>query len=329
MSADSGLVFDLATAFWRSSVMFTACELGVFDMLEGGPCALGESTKRLQASERGVFALLESCVSLGLLEKRGDMYGNTETASVFLTSRSPESLVITLRLQSATFPMWTKLKDAVISGEPVVPPSDLLGSNKELTRHFVIGMHQRAIGVAKVMVDEVDFTGRKLLADIGGGPGTYSVMLTEKFPGLKSRVMDLAPILEVSRELIDEAGASDRVETVPFNAKEDDLEGGFDAALVSGFLHRLPAEGCIRVLKKVYDAMEPGGQVVVNDLFSMGDGPEMAVLFGLQMLLTNDTGRTHSLEEMSSYVEQAGFGSITTKVLPPPLPHSLVMGVKR
>ena len=34
MTADPALVFDMATAFWRSSVMFTACELGVFDLLE-------------------------------------------------------------------------------------------------------------------------------------------------------------------------------------------------------------------------------------------------------------------------------------------------------
>lgn len=328
MAADASLVFDLATAFWRSSVMFTACELGVFDLLDDEPCGLKEVAKRVQASERGMFGILESCVSLGLLEKRGHMYGNTDTASVYLTSRSKESLVITLRLQSATFPMWTKLKEAVISGKPVVEPSDLLGTNKELTRHFVIGMHQRAIGVAKEMIDAVDLTGRKVLADIGGGPGTYSVMLTEKFPGLKSRIMDLAPILEVSRELIEQAGASDRVTTIPFNAQEDELSGTFDAALVSGFLHRLSGEGCVGVLKKVYDAIEPGGQVIVNDLFSVGDGPEMAVLFGLQMLLTNDTGITHSVEEMKSYVEEAGFSDISIKTLPEPLPHSLVMGIK-
>lgn len=328
MSADPGLVFDLATAFWRSSVMFTACELGVFDLLEAGPCKMKDAAQRIRASERGVLALLESCVSLGLLERRGDMYGNTQTASVYLTSRSAESLVITLRLQSATFPMWAKLKDAVISGEPVVPPSDLLGRNKELTRHFVIGMHQRAIGVARVLVDEVDLAGRKVLVDIGGGPGTYSVMLAQKYPELMAKVMDLGPILEVAKELIGESDACDRVVTVPFNAKEDEIAGGFDVALISGFLHRLSPEGCVGVLRKVNDAMDAGGQIIVNDLFSIGDGPEMAVLFGLQMLLTNETGCTHSVEEMILYLREAGFKNITNKTLPPPLPHTLVIGVK-
>lgn len=308
--------------------MFTACEMGVFDMLNDGACSLAAAAKRLQASERGMFALLESCVSLGLLEKRGGMYGNTETASAYLTSRSEESLVVTLRLQSSTYPIWAKLKEAVVTGMPVMPPSDLLGANRELTRCFVVGMHQRAVGVAKVLVDEVDFSENRVLVDIGGGPGTYSTMLVKKYPGLKSIVLDLAPILEVSRELIDQSGVGDRVETVAYNAREDELNVSFDAALISGFVHRLSLEACAGVLRRVYNAMDDGGQVVVNDLFSTGDGPEMAVLFGLQMLLTNDTGRTHSVEEIMACVEKAGFTDITSKTLPRPLPHTLVTGRK-
>lgn len=329
MSPDPTLVFDLATAFWRSSVLFTACELGIFDMLDGESVSAKDIVSKINGSGRGVSALLDSCVAIGLLEKKADHYKNTDTASMYLTVKGKESLLATLRLQAATVPMWLKLKDAVLSGDPVMPPSDLLGRNRELTRHFVVGMHQRALGVAKAMIEEVDLSGRKVLADIGGGPGTYSVMLVKKYPDLVARVMDLAPILEISRGLIDESGVGDRIETVAFNAREDNLVAGFDAALVSGFLHRLPPEGCVGVLKKVFNALPEGGRVIVNDLFSVGDGPEMAVLFGLQMLLTNDTGRTHSVDDMVSYLKAAGFGNIIAKTLPPPLPHTLVMGDKQ
>jgi hypothetical protein len=325
---DPTMVFDLATAFWRSSVLFSACDIGLFDLLETEPASLASLVDKTGASQRGLFGMLESCVSLGLLAKDGAVYRNTPTATAYLTSVSPESLLVTLKLQAATYPMWMGLTQSVQTGDPAVSPGSLLGGDKALTRHFVIGMHQRALGVAKSLLDALDLSDRKLLADIGGGPGTYSVMLVKKYAKLCSRVMDLPPILEVSRELIDESDVGDRIETVPCNVETDDLGNGYDAALVSGLLHRMSKDACIDILTRVYAALPDGGLVAVNDLFSVGNGPEMAVLFGLQMLLTNQTGQTHSVEAMADCLKQAGFREISITTLAPPLPHSVISGIK-
>ena len=325
---DPKLVFDLATAFWRSGVLFSACDLGLFDLLETEPAGLESLAEKTGASQRGLFGLLESCVSLGLLTKDATVYRNSPTATAYLTTASPESLLVTLKLQAATYPMWMGLTQSVRTGEPAVAPGSLLGGDKALTRHFVIGMHQRALGVAKSLVDMLDLSDRKLLADIGGGPGTYSVMLVRKYAQLRSRVMDLPPILAVARELIDASEVGDRIETLPCNVETDDLGKGYDAALLSGLLHRMSKEACIDILTRVYAALPDGGLVTVNDLFSVGRGPEMAVLFGLQMLLTNQTGLTHSVEDMADCLKQAGFKKIACTTLPPPLPHSVVSGVK-
>ena len=327
-AADPTVVFDLATAFWRSSVLFSACDMELFDLLDTEPATLALLVDKTGASQRGLFGMLESCVNLGLLTKDGSTYSNSPTATAYLTTASPESLLVTLKLQAATYPMWMGLTKSVRTGDPAVPPGSLLGGDKALTRHFVIGMHQRALGVAKSLVDALDLSDRKLLADIGGGPGTYSVMLVRKYAQLRSRVMDLPPILEVSRELIDESEVGDRIETVPCNVETDDLGEGYDAALVSGLLHRMSKDACSDILTRVYAALPDGGLVAVNDLFSVGSGPEMAVLFGLQMLLTNQTGLTHSVDDMADCLKQAGFRKISTTTLPPPLPHSVVSGIK-
>lgn len=328
MSADPNLIFDTATAFWRSSVLFAACELGVFDALERSSGTAADIANRINASERGVLALLDSCAAMGFLHKKGAVFHNSKTAGRYLTSSGSESLVITLGLQSATYPMWAKLSEAVVSGKPVIPPGDMLGGNPELTRRFVMGMHQRALGVARCLVNEIDLSGRSLLADIGGGPGTYSVLLVQKYPGLKAKVMDLAPVLEIARELINESGMGDRIETVSCDARADDFSTGFDVALVSGLLHRMTADECQSILSRVHDALSDGGLIVVNDLFSTDDGPEMAILFGLQMLLTTETGKTHAASDVVLWFEAAGFKNVEVKTLPPPLPHTLVMGKK-
>jgi hypothetical protein len=321
---DPAPVYEAATAFWKSAVLFAACRLGVFDALEDAAGA-AQLAQRLNLSERGTSALLDACAAMGLIEKTGDTYRNTPAGDRYLTSRSPESLLVTLELQAGTYPMWMRLSEAVRSGQPVIAPGELLGGNPELTRQFVVGMHQRALGTAEALMDAVDLTGHRVLADIGGGSGTYSMLMLQRYPGLRARVMDLAPILEVARTLVASSGVGDRIEMVPFDATTDDLGNGFDAALVSGLLHRMTAETSRSILRKVHAGMAPGGLIAVNDLFTVNGGPAMAVLFGLQMLLTNDTGGAHEASDVASWLAQAGFVDvkITTSVA-----HTVVIARK-
>ncbi len=321
---DPAPIYDAATAFWKSAVLFAACRLGVFDALDQ-PAGAAALAQRLDLSERGTEALLEACVAMGLLEKEGDTYRNTPASERYLTSRSPESLLVTLELQAATYPMWMHLCEAVRKGQPVMPPRDLLGGHQELTRQFVVGMHQRALGTAAALMDAVDLTGHRVLADIGGGPGTYSMLMLQRYPGLRARIMDLAPILDVARTLVASSGVGDRIEMVPFDATADDLGNGFDAALVSGLLHRMTAETSRSILRKVYAGMAPGGLIAVNDLFTVRGGPAMAVLFGLQMLLTNETGGAHEASDVASWLAQAGFVDVR---ITESVPHTVVIARK-
>ena len=86
-----------------------------------------------------------------------------------------------------------------------------LGDNPVRTRTFVQAMHERALGVARALVGILDLQGRRSMLDVGGGPGTYSVLLTERFPGLTAEVLELPGVAAVARELVAAAGASDRV----------------------------------------------------------------------------------------------------------------------
>jgi cyclopropane fatty-acyl-phospholipid synthase-like methyltransferase len=314
--SDPAPIYKAATAFWESAALFAACRLGVFDAL-GEPTGAAELAKRLGLSERGAETLLDSCVSLALLEKTDGVYRNTASAERYLTSRSPESLLVTLDLQADTYPMWVDLPEAVTKGQPAIPPHDLLGRDRELTRKFVVGMHQRAVGIAAALVDVVDLTGHRLLVDIGGGPGAYSRFLLKRYPDLRSRVLDLPPILEVARTLVTDSGVRDRIEMVPCDVTTDAIGDGFDVALVSGLLHRMTPGTCRSILRRIHAGMVPGGQVILNDLFTIDGRPEMAVLFGLQMLLTNETGGAHDARDVASWLSGIGFVDVTITPLPP------------
>ena len=36
------------------------------------------------------------------------------------------------------------------------------------------------MGIARALVEVLDLKGRKAMLDVGGGPGTYSILLTER-----------------------------------------------------------------------------------------------------------------------------------------------------
>ena len=60
-----------------------------------------------------------------------------------------------------------------------------------MSRAFIFAMHERGGGLGSVLPALVDFSGRRRLLDVGGGPGSYSIALVQKTPGLTSPVLDL------------------------------------------------------------------------------------------------------------------------------------------
>ncbi|HTN00803.1 MAG TPA: methyltransferase dimerization domain-containing protein, partial [Planctomycetaceae bacterium] len=88
--ADPSVVLDLMEAFRRSKTMFAAVSLGVFDTLADGPQTLQSLTASLAANEDALGRLLDACVCLQLLERQGDAYGNTPTATAYLCQQSPQ-----------------------------------------------------------------------------------------------------------------------------------------------------------------------------------------------------------------------------------------------
>ena len=149
--------------------------------------------------------------------------------------------------------------------------------------------------------------------------------MLRRYPDLRARILDLPAILEVARTLVASFGVDDRIEMVPCDVTTDAIGEGFDVALVSGLLHRMTAETSRSILRKIYTGMAPGGQVIVSDLFTVDGKPELAVLFGLQMLLTNETGGAHDARDVASWLSAIGFVDVTVTSL---FPHMAIMARK-
>jgi hypothetical protein len=141
----------------------------------------------------------------------------------------------------------------------------------------------------------------------------------------------LPGVLEVSKEIVEQNGCADRVTLMPGNYLTSPFGSGYDAVLLSGMMHRENSNTCRLLLRKSFEALESGGMVVVSDVFFDDDrknSPPFAIHFALNMMLTSDEGSAHAKTEMARWAAEAGFSQVEIRPLPPPNPHTLVLGLK-
>lgn len=329
---DPSAIVRLTTAYWESQVLLTANRLRVFDALADGPRSAAEVAAALQLDPRASGLFLRALVGLGfLVEDDAGSFANAPTSATFLVSRSPAFMGNAVRYGDQLYATWGKLEEALRSGRPALAAEQYLGDDPSRTRVFVHAMHERALGVARALVGVLDLQGRRSMLDVGGGPATYSVLLTERFPGLRAEVIELPGVAAVARELVATAGAADRVALRDGDYHHADFGHGKDVVLMSGMFHRETKAACRNMIERAVRCLVPGGLLAVSDVFTDAGGtqPVFATLFGLNMMLTAPDGGVHADAEVQGWMAEAGFVEVRTVPLPPPMPHRVVMGVKR
>jgi hypothetical protein len=312
-------------------VLFAATELDVFTQLHDAPRSSEEIARTAAVQPEPMRLLLEACVAEGMVVREGDRYRNAPVTDAFLVRSKATYGGNGLKYAEDLYPAWGKLADLVRTGRPTIDPESILGDDKAKTRAFVLAMHERARGLSAVLPHGADFSGRKQLLDVGGGPGTYSIALIQETPGLRSTILDLPGVLEITREIVDRHGCADRITLRAGNYLTSDFGRGFDAVLLSGMMHRETGATCRMLLEKSFAALEAGGMTVVSDVFFDNDSkdtPPFAVYFALNMMLTSEHGSAHAKTEMARWMSDAGFINVEVRDLPPPNPHSLVLGSK-
>jgi cyclopropane fatty-acyl-phospholipid synthase-like methyltransferase len=327
-SNDPSSIMALSTGYWASQTLLTANRLKLFDVLAGDGKTAEYVAGKLELNVRATTLLLNACVALGLCECDDGNFVNSAASATFLQSSSSASLANAISYSDDLYDTWGDLEQAVRTGIPPKRAETYLGENEEQTRHFVYGMHDRAMAIGRALTGMVDLTGRKRMLDVGGGPGTYSALLTDRYTGLVSDVLELQGVASIANEILKESGADKRVTMMPGDYHTSEFGSGYDVVLMSGMFHRETEANCRVLIQKARDCLEPDGLLVVNDIFAdaNGTGPEFASLFGLNMMLTAPDGGVHADEDVADWMGDAGFDAIERQSFPPPMPHRVVTG---
>ena len=138
-------------------------------------------------------------------------------------------------------------------------------------------------------------------------------------------------MIEVTRDLITEAGLGDRVTACAGDFHTDPLGSGYDIALLFGVLVSEDERAGTRLLRAVRESLNPGGYLIARGLYAgPGDMAEMALaLFDPHLLLSTDYGAARPAPETESWRRATAFEPLAPLDLDLPVPERLLLGRRR
>jgi len=321
-------VLDLIQAFRRSKTMFAAVALGIFDRLGDGEADTTTLAPELGANADALQRLLDACVALGLLKKRGPLYSNSPLAATYLTRSSPNTLTgYVLYSDRALYPLWGNLEAAIREGSNrwaqtfggEVSIFEYFFRTEEARRDFLSGMNGIGQLSSPAVVAAFDLARFRRLVDLGGGTGHLVLTACARYPQLQGAVFDLPAAISNARDYVGASPQGDRVTLIAGDFFSDPLPEA-DLFALGRILHDWSEEKIRTLLRRIWECLPSGGGLLIAENLLDDDktGPVPALMQSLSMLVCTE-GKERNLAEYTALLRQAGFAQVEGRVTNAPL----------
>jgi len=322
---NAGRLLKVSGSYWEACTLHAGVKLDIFSSIEAGDATAEEMASRLEFNVRAVTVLLNALAAMELIAKTGDHYANTPTSRTFLVRESPKYIGYMVMHHHHLVEAWARLDRAVRTGGPVRERGNLDHEERE---SFLMGMFNMAMEIAPRLPNIIDLKGRRRFLDLGGGPGTYAIHFCLANPDLKGTVADLSSSRPFAEKTISRFGLADRIDFVPCNYLEEDINGTYDVAWLSHILHGEGPDQCQMIINKAASALEPGGMMMIHDfiLNDRSDGPLFPAIFSLNMLVNTEEGRSYTDRQIREMMIQAGLKRIHRLPFEGPTQSGILMG---
>lgn len=313
----------------QNATVITAAKLGIFKALASKPLSIKDLASELSLNEFGLTCLVEVLVSMNYVEKQGDLYLNRPMVATWLTGIGPIDFSPYYLWMAEVWHLLNGLPDIVKNGGPKQTTWSVMEEKTDMGLVFSKYMKAVATLLSEAVAQTITLpSNAKRFIDLGGSHGLYTVAFTKRNPGLQATVYDLSAALKETPTLIAKAGLSDSIKIQEGNYLTDDIGKGYDAVLCSALLHNHTAEENQGLIKKAWDALNPGGIIIIQEFMRTDPPDEFNTAFSIMMLLHSGT-RTYTHLEVNEWLEKAGFAQIKRfDKIPQNNPQSILVGVK-
>jgi demethylspheroidene O-methyltransferase len=198
-------------------------------------------------------------------------------------------------------------------------PLDLLASDRptDLSRFWDYGeKREGAAAYSRLMSASQEFVAEEVLAawpflrhrrllDVGGGDGTFLRAAHRHAPQLQLALFDLPAVARIAQSRLGEEGIPASVHAGSF--LDDPLPEGADLLTLNRVLHDHGDEAVRTILRRAYEALAPGGTLLVNEPMAGAGTRRMSDAYFGFYLLAMRQGEPRSAERLSALLMQAGF----------------------
>jgi len=326
-SAELAMV-DVYMPMMKSAAILSAGRLGLFEALAGGPLTIEALAEKIQASPQGTGPLADFLVTIGYLEKHGECVANTASTQRWFTSAGQIDYTPGLLWTLEAWPMMGDLSAAVRRGAPEKTLWQAMEEKPLLGQRFAAYMDAFAQDLDADLLAHVPITHEhRRLLDLGGSHGMHSIRFCQRYPQLNALIVDLPSALTETADTIASHQLSERIQVSPGELLVHDWQGLHDVVFYLSVAHNHHAEENRQAIQQIFDALNPGGELVIHEY--LADTPGNAFMSAFRLTLLYETGtRTYRYGDYVGWLEAAGFTDITRIDLDPLEKGSLILATK-
>ncbi|HEX3784184.1 MAG TPA: methyltransferase [Pseudonocardiaceae bacterium] len=330
---------DAADAFALSQLMFptvalcisVAAQHGLADVLADGPMSVQLLAERSGTDPVQLGKVLRLLVEEGVFrEVEPNLFENSRLSHL-LRKNYPRSQYSMAQLVGSRWlwTAWGRLADGLATGKPgfeIAYETTLWGylaQHPEAGSIFNGAMNDFSEALSdQVAASYPEFAQNKVIADLGGGTGTYLGAILRAYPAVERGILvDFAPVVDQARRRSDLAPliSADRLRLHDSDFFED-VPSGVDTYVVKQVMHSWDDASVVRLLRQC-KATSPKAKVVAAEFIRDDKSSRFVKNFDLVMSVTmNGNVRT---EAQYAEVFSAG-GYELTRVVPTETAFSLV-----
>jgi hypothetical protein len=321
-------IMQVGMGFWASKVMLSAVKLGLFTLLAPEPLSGPEIKRRLGlgCTDRHVYDLLDSLVSLGFLQREGLLevarYTNAPDTDLFLDKNKKSYTGGLLEMaNNRLYNFWGNLDDGLRSGRMQNEGKYNEDGNMEFftqlyadeakLREFIDAMTAIQAGNFIGLAEKFDFNKYATMLDVGGADGSLSIQVCLHHKNIRCITLDLPAVEPLAREKIAQFHLSQRIEAVSRDLRKDTFPAA-ELITMGNILHGFDEPAKQTIVQKVCDRLPKGGAFIAieNIIDNERRQNTFGLLMSLNMLIENGDAFDYTADDFERWAKTAGFQRI-------------------
>lgn len=283
---------SLMTGYWAAKSIYVVAKLGVADLLAAGPRSSDELAKATNTQPEALYRLMRALATHGIFrEESGRRFSLTSEGEGLKKDAPGSQHALALMMGEEHYQCWGELLYSVqtgrsafekIYGEPIFT---WLGTHPEQAHVFdqsMTAVHGRETGA---MLADYDFSGIRVLADVGGGNGSTLAGVLERYGDMRGMLCDLPGVVERAKAGVAEHGLTARMQLVPTDFFAA-VPTGADAYMMRHIIHDWNDEQSRTILRNTRKAIPADGRLlIVECVIGAGGNQDWATMLDLNMMV--------------------------------------------